>query len=97
MKTIEVFGLFCQMEFSGEVLLGADDLYKTQRAAELEIADALELHIQEFRAGNREFDLVAIDWYILPVTLYQDGKWVTESNEGQLDAAALATVQSWFR
>lgn len=100
MKSINVFALFCPTEFTGEILLGAEadtpDIYQTQREAELEIADVLEQQIREFRAGNRSWDLVGLDWYLVPVTVYEDGFWATETNEGKLTPAALESLKHLF-
>lgn len=46
------------------------DTYKTEREAQLEIIDDLEIHIQQFKDGEREFDEIVCELYAMPCTEY---------------------------
>lgn len=54
-------------------------VYATELEAQREIADDLIKHLQQFLAGEREFDdAISTDDFILPVDVWPDGSISTE-------------------
>ena len=83
------FAIFCDTICQGTVPVGTVQendgppqwlTFDTEREAELDIIDDLEEHIRQFREGEREFDAVPVDLFVLPVTLHPDGSLSTEQD-----------------
>ena len=46
----------------------------TEREAQLEIVDDLQLRLEQFLAGERDFDdAITVEEYVVPVTVHPDG------------------------
>lgn len=56
---------------------GKPCVFKTELEAQREIADNIIIRLQEFIAGEREFeDAMTVEEYIVPVDVYPDGSTV---------------------
>lgn len=56
--------------------------YPTREEAERDIVDDLLIRLEEYLAGQREFeDAITVEEYILPVERLADGSVVTESGD----------------
>jgi hypothetical protein len=82
------FAIFCDTLCQGSVPVGLLHeegqptrwlTFDTEREAQLDIVDDIEEHIRQFREGEREFEDLSVDLYIVPVTVYPDGSISTES------------------
>jgi hypothetical protein len=65
---------FCQ----GPVPVVSDEngyvVFETELAAQREIVDNLQIHLQEFLDGEREYeDAITVEEYVVPVTIHPDG------------------------
>lgn len=60
---------------------GKVEVYTTRRAAESEIVDDLEIHIQEWKDGERPFDDIEVNGYIEDWKMDKDGVASNESGE----------------
>ncbi|MES2996712.1 MAG: hypothetical protein V4733_07875 [Verrucomicrobiota bacterium] len=72
------FCIFLDAVAEGRVVAVHDDngpaVFATEHEAELEIVDHLMTRLREFIEGGREFeDAVAVEEYVLPVTVHPDG------------------------
>ncbi len=75
-------GLTPVMRTSDEADSPAWFIFETEREAQLEVAEDVEEHIQQFKNGEREFgEIDFADTIILPVILREDGWMVTETQE----------------
>jgi hypothetical protein len=78
------YAIFTDTVCEGRVPAWRDELgrpvtYATERAAQAEIADTLIARLEEFIAGEREFeDAMTVEEYILPVKVEPDGSIRTE-------------------
>lgn len=81
--------IFCDTILSGVLPLGRVseegqpdkwDVYHTEREAQLEIIDDLEEYIRQFKAGERGYEEIANDAFVLAVDLYPDGSILTETS-----------------
>jgi hypothetical protein len=66
-----------------DVATGRVRVHADERAAQMEVIEAIEEEIREFRAGERAFDELNCtysDW-VEPATLYPDGVVTTEEDE----------------
>lgn len=54
-------------------------VFATRREAELEIVDFLQMHLQDFIDGNREFeDAITVEDYVVEVEVLPDGSVITD-------------------
>ena len=78
------FAIFTDTVCEGRVPAWRDDCgrpvtYPTERAAQAEVADTLISRLEEFIAGERDFeDAMTVEEYILPVEFAPDGSIRTE-------------------
>ena len=55
-------------------------VFATQREAELEIVDFLQMRLQQFIDGERDFDdAITVEEYVVPVYVLPDGTVTNES------------------
>jgi hypothetical protein len=55
-------------------------VYATEREAQLEIVDDLQLRLEQFLAGERDFDdAITVEECVLPVSVHPDGV-ITDEN-----------------
>ena len=77
--SVNGFGLFIDTVSEGVVPLWRDEkglpcFYETREAAQREIAEDLIARLEEFLAGEREFeDAMTVEEFILPVERLPDG------------------------
>src|SRR5690349_9694168 len=72
---------FCQ----GPVPVVSDEngyvIFETALAAQREIVDILQIHLQEFLDGEREYeDAITVEEYVVPVTVHPDGAITDEDD-----------------
>jgi dienelactone hydrolase len=73
------YAIFCPTVFQGTMPACYDEtdcpvVFPTELEAQREIADTQLIRIQEFLDGQRDYeDAIAIDEFILPVSLWADG------------------------
>jgi hypothetical protein len=65
---------FCQ----GPVPVVSDEngyvVFDTELEAQREIVDSLQIHLQQFMDGEREYeDAITVEEYVVPVTVHPDG------------------------
>ena len=92
-NTRHAFAIFQETICEGVVPTWRDEngfpvIYATERAAQIEIAEMVVEHLQQFIAGEREFDdALTTGDFILPVEVWPDGTIQTESGLrfGQLE------------
>lgn len=71
---------FCQ----GPVPIWSDGegkyvVFETELEAQKEIVDDLQIRLQQFLEGERDFDdAITVEEYVVPVTVYPDGKLTDE-------------------
>ena len=76
----EGFCIFINTFFQGPVPAvreGDDDhvaVFNTRREAELEIVDSLQMRLQQFIDGERDFDdAITVEEYVVPIEVLPDG------------------------
>lgn len=54
-------------------------VFETELEAQKEIVDDLQIRLQQFLEGERDFaDAITVEEYVVPVTVYPDGKLTDE-------------------
>ncbi len=49
-------------------------VFETELEAQREIVDSLQIHLQQFLDGEREYeDAITVEEYVVPVTVHPDG------------------------
>ncbi len=82
------FCIFINTLFEGAVpsVRGGDDdrvvVFATRREAELEIVDFLQIRLQQFIDGERDFDdAITVEEYVVPVEVLPAGTVIDETGE----------------
>ena len=85
-QAVQGYAIFINTIGEGHVPLWFDGdgkpvIYATREEAEREIVDDLMIRLQEYLAGERDFeDAIAVEEYILPVERLPDGVIVVAEN-----------------
>ena len=67
----------CVTEFSAEGNHERICIFETEREAQLEIVDSLEIRLQQFKEGERDFeDAITVEEYVVAIEVLPDGTLV---------------------
>lgn len=83
--SLDRFAIFCDTTSQPTIIGTTEDAagrrwltFETEREAQLDIVEDLEEHIRQFKEGERGYDEVPLNFFVLPVTLHADGSISTE-------------------
>lgn len=84
-KPRDGFAIFLDTLCQGSVPVVSDGdgtfvVFDTEAEAQREIADYMIIRLQQFLAGERDFDdAIEVEEYVVPVTAYADGTFTDEA------------------